>query len=576
MKLLDSPRRRWYLLAVLWVALIVIGVGGFLQQTAEGDLDRSRLDNVYLTLQLATLDYAGGTEALNWRLNVARFVAPMMAAGTLLQAASLVFREQFLRWRLRFFRSHIVICGLGAAGSRLAITLKSAGHRVVAVEPDATARGFGVLAEHDIATFVGDPTDAAVLRAARVDRAARLVAISDGDATNVTVATAARQVVRSTRTPALRCSVHLTDAELTALLRGSDLGGDETVRLEFFNLHELAARALLTEHPPFTDAGGGPSAREVRRPHLVVLGLGQLGRSLVVAAAQQWADIGDGPLPMTLVDRFASGRWHALRLQHLALTDAVEVQCLDLDLEAPTGDTVDTFTTMLVDSPPSWIAVTFEDESLALASGLLVRRTVRRADAQVVVRTDADSGLGAVVSTPKEEESSPSAAIALFPFLDRACSPSVIEGGVREQLARAIHGDHITRAGSGAALHRPWEQLSDEERESSRRAADGIVDGLSELGFELLPLQRWGLSAKPLADKDVEHLAAREHARWKAEREAAGWRHGPARDDAAKLNPLLVGWTEAPDHAKAFNRDAIRAMPSMLARAGFELVKVHR
>ena len=41
------------------------------------------------------------------------------------------------------------------------------------------------------------------------------------------------------------------------------------------------------------------------------------------------------------------------------------------------------------------------------------------------------------------------------------------------------------------------------------------------------------------------------------------------RDDEAKKNPLLVPWDDAPDEAKDYNRDAIRTMPVMLARAGF-------
>ena len=569
MKLLDSPRRRWYLLAGLWLTLIVIGVGGFFQQSAEGNLGRSALDNLYLTLQLATLDYGGGTEALNWRLNIARFAAPVMAAGTLIQAASVVFREQFSHWRLRFNRGHVVICGLGAAGARLALTLAAEGHRVIGVEANPASPGLAKLKERDIPTLVGDATDAQVLRTARVDRASRVVALTKTDAMNVTVATAVAAIPRSTSRTALRCSVHLTNADLTGLLRGSDLGGTSLVRTEFFNLHERAARALLAEHPVLgASAGDGVGSAA----HVVVLGLGQLGRSVVVAAAQQWAATGNRPLAMTLVDRVASGRWHALRLQHPALPGAVDVRCLDLDLGAPSGEAVDTFTAMLADQPPSLVVVTFEDESLALANGLFVHRAVRASAARVVVRTDADSGLGKVMDPLGDDDSF--AGLALFPFLDHACSPSILEGGVREELARSLHTDHVATTGAGAGLHQTWDQLSDEERESSRHAADGVIDGLADLGYELLPLRQWGARPNPLSHAEVEQLAAREHDRWKAEREADGWRYGPTRDDAAKHNPLLVAWADVPDEAKTYNRESIQAMPARLARAGFELARL--
>src|SRR5690606_17630278 len=69
-KALQSDRRRGYLLAACWVLLIVLGMGGYMEQSEAADLDRTGLDNLYLTVQLATLDYDGGDEAVNWRLQI--------------------------------------------------------------------------------------------------------------------------------------------------------------------------------------------------------------------------------------------------------------------------------------------------------------------------------------------------------------------------------------------------------------------------------------------------------------------------------------------------------------------------
>src|SRR5690606_26999445 len=124
-----------------WLVLLVLGVTGFVQQSRALDLDNSFLDHLYFTLQLAMLDYKGATSDINWRLEVARFAAPVLAAGTLVQSASVVFREQFSRWRVRFARGHTVVTGLGPAGTRLAAALAGAGRRVVAVHPDPAAPG---------------------------------------------------------------------------------------------------------------------------------------------------------------------------------------------------------------------------------------------------------------------------------------------------------------------------------------------------------------------------------------------------------------------------------------------------
>src|SRR5688572_30840535 len=136
MKLRWSSRQRWWLLAAGWLVLLVLGVGGFVEQSDELDLDLSFFDHLYFTLQLAALEFKGANQAINWRLQIVRFAAPLMAAGTLLQSASVVFRDQFIRWRAGRARDHTIVCGLDAVGARLVESLAADGRTVVAVEPD--------------------------------------------------------------------------------------------------------------------------------------------------------------------------------------------------------------------------------------------------------------------------------------------------------------------------------------------------------------------------------------------------------------------------------------------------------
>jgi hypothetical protein len=148
---------------------------------------------------------------------------------------------------------------------------------------------------------------------------------------------------------------------------------------------------------------------------------------------------------------------------------------------------------------------------------------------------------------------------------------------VREQLAQAMHQAYLANEtvddGTASSLRRPWEELDDEQRDPSRRRVDGIIAALDTIDCELAPLRRWGAPETVLTDGEIEQLAAFEHRRWFDDRVAAGWVHGETRDDVRKRNPLLLPWEELPQKVREMNVRTAVALPSMLARAGFEPVR---
>jgi hypothetical protein len=147
----------------------------------------------------------------------------------------------------------------------------------------------------------------------------------------------------------------------------------------------------------------------------------------------------------------------------------------------------------------------------------------------------------------------------------------------REQLARAIHERHRRdRAAAGETqpsnpLLAPWEELSEEQRELSRSSADHVAVKLALIGRTVAPAS----SAAPIArftDQELERLAELEHERWCEERRRLGWQPGAARDDAARVHPDLVPWSELPDDRREIDRDHVRAIPGLLADVGLRIV----
>jgi hypothetical protein len=59
-----------------------------------------------------------------------------------------------------------------------------------------------------------------------------------------------------------------------------------------------------------------------------------------------------------------------------------------------------------------------------------------------------------------------------------------------------------------------------------------------------------------------------------ASKREAGWRHGSETDKKQKVHEALLPWDELPDDQKDKDRTLVRAIPRILARAGYTVVKL--
>jgi hypothetical protein len=119
-----------------------------------------------------------------------------------------------------------------------------------------------------------------LLRKAGVARARYLFALCGDDGVNAEVAVRAAQLLGPSPGAPLTCVLHIFDRQLCALLRERELdaGSAGRLRLEFFNMFDLGARVLLEENPLAAPSPENAAAGN----HLVIVGLGRLGESLLV------------------------------------------------------------------------------------------------------------------------------------------------------------------------------------------------------------------------------------------------------------------------------------------------------
>jgi hypothetical protein len=133
--------RLWGLfVAFAAVAAFVLGVRGF-KSYYEVHLDHTEPtagDIIYRTLQLFSFGCESLSRPIPWQLETARFLAGFVELSAVVAALLKIFHDRLKQLRLRFYRNHTVVCGLGPGEVELVTDLRNHGKRVVVIESQAS------------------------------------------------------------------------------------------------------------------------------------------------------------------------------------------------------------------------------------------------------------------------------------------------------------------------------------------------------------------------------------------------------------------------------------------------------
>jgi len=573
-----SGRPRWRASRpTLWLVLAALafslGIIGYLDLPNE---HYNVIDASYRSVQLFAL--GGAVEPpVPWELQVARILAPLLVGYAAIRGILSLFRDQAQLWWIRTtFRDHVVIAGLSEGGARLALAFAAAGARVVVLEADPNSRLLGGSRSRGLRVLIGDASDPLILLNARADRARYLIAICGDDGANVDVAMAASRVAHERHHGVLSAFVHIGSPALWRALKAQVLAtADEPeFRLECFNVPVTAARMLLERYPPFDSE----EAKGQTRPHVCVIGDGEFAQQLVIRAASLWwfeRSVAE-PLRMTIAGPQATEVQRSLVNRYPELERLVEMDARPAELERLAPVLAD-----IADPGSTRLYVALENESDTLAAALGVHGSPETQSLKIVVAVADEHG--GLAGTLRSQTRSAGGPLVPFGILDAALSPELVLRGVNELLARAKHESYATAESAkdtGAPLPNRsllrWDELPESLKESNRRFADGIAAALDEAGCVIVPapLASPGEDGFAFTPEDVEQLARREHERWTRDLARDGWRLTAGEKDAErKLHPLLVPWNELDEEERQKDREAVRAIPLLLRRVGFDLYR---
>jgi hypothetical protein len=568
----STPARAWTYQVGVWLFLVAVtlclGATGFVLVVAETQAPVYLPDVLYNSMQLFFLQFTQTTSPLPWQLEVARWMAPLLAGYAIYKGLESVLRDRFQRLKVMLrYHDHVILCGLGRRALRLATAYRRQGRQVVVIEKDSTHPMIDICRHRGLAVLVGDATSPLTLRQAQLTKAERLIALGP-DLSNLEIAFQAERVLAQLSPPprAIPCFVHVEDSVVCRNLRDAEAGRHRSLVVrEYFNIDEIAARTLVTwERCPAFPKETGSSW------HLVVVGLGPTGLALVIEAARLWSGrqaADRGQLRITAVDGQASDRLASLSNRFPWTKETCTLNPRNLEEHDPDFEAC-AFLAASGVPPPDRVYVVSQDEGAALRAAVLIwqHRHASGEDYPIVLRTVSNLGIARLL--PGADHDDLSASIGVFSLLDHALSPDLLIPSF-ELLARAIHERYLAqRRSQGVEMRsrpamRPWDELAEFYRDSNRQQAASLPRTLRLDGrrrYDIVQAYRKGGDPFVFPPEDLERIARNEHERFLDERKRTEPGH-----------PDLVSWDDLPEPSRETARQQIREWPQVLASVDLTL-----
>jgi hypothetical protein len=523
------------------------------------------------------LDFDSTISNLNLKLELARWLAPIISAITAANVFIAIFSEQSQLLKLRFLRNHIIICGLGNKGLLLSLKFKDYGYNVVVIELDEENDNIKECRNKRIPVLNGNAMAPYILNRAGIKKASYLFSVCGQDNINAEIAFVARESLTGKKSKPLTCVVHITDPQLCRLIKEREFETEKnnTSRLEFLNLFDQAAKALINFFPPFADRKGLQSLP----PHLLIVGAGSMGESLVVHTAKEWTELrgkAHKKFKISIVDKSAEKKQKLFYLRYPRLKETCEINPLEMDIDSPQFEEGKFLFSSIGECNLTIIYICFDNESFALSTALTLHQRLRKHDIPIVVRMNNETGLADLI----KGETHGLSRLHGFGLLDRVLVPELLLMGTHEILAQAIHEEYLqdqlakgeTQKSNPSLVS--WDELPETLKDSNRRQAGLLGVKLNKIGCYIVPMTDWNAEPIEFDSEEIEKMAVMEHEDWVEERKRDGWEYTPGQKDIKKKkSPFLVPWEELPEEEKEKDRNPVRKMPDFLAKAGFQIYR---
>jgi len=571
---------KWIIFFISFIIVFILGFWGFLIAFKNRPEQKTYLDLAYHTLQLYRTQSGAIVSVDSWQLEWARFLAPvLMISGILL--ILLIFFDYIKKFKLHFFtRGHVVVCGMGYVGPKIAEYFLQKRKTVVIIEKDDKNPELELFRHKGAVIYIGDATKRILLDKAQIHKARHIFAVTGNDALNSEIAVKCHEMTKGRIKHHLTCHVHIVDSYLCNLLRNqvrTAVSPDPNVqfRWEFFNIYQIAGHCIQKFCPLFPEISVPPDT------NIMIIGIGRMGKTLVSRSARRWKELYGNTgkkITYSVLDRDAQAQIRLLQLQYPSITNYCEFKCVNLDLTSPDFIEGKYLNNLQNEKKISKIFICIDDSSVALSAALTLHRQIHDQNVCIIVRTIDIIGFATIFSALKATCVGLSN-IFTFPIVSCDCCRDFIVMENRDILGKVIHTNYIAhKIKSGGdpvkdPAMKPWEELSESLKESNRQQADHLFEKIQKIGCFVSLASDWEEDLFDFTNEEIEFLAEVEHDRWMKDRLLDGWTYGDKRDIDQKKSPYLVPYGSLPEEIKDYDRESIRNIPMILSRIDMKIFR---
>lgn len=552
-------RKMKWLLPLLILLTLGLGMIGFYQYDLLTNTTPYWLSNLYLSIQLFVLESGGQPGPLPLTLEIARFVAPSLTAGGIFLALWEPFNQSYRLFRLRFWKNHIIICGLSRKAELLILDhLKHDGilSRIVVIESNSEHGSISQLRKKGVIVLEGNALDEEMLHKANILKARVLLILTNDEKINIHIAQKATQIYN--QYPAallpnniLQVILHIDDFYTMNVFKEFHekavpddikfLKGGSKMDYHVFSIYQLGAIFMIDNFCPDKyvelNSDADPPA------HLLIMGDNLAAQYLILEAAQMCHFANLKKTRITVVAEDASAIASKMNSFYPFLDKTVDVAYIHTDsfFKHPCPVPCDELSVCFVSLDDDGKSVyysrklrqhLFSEGSLSKQSSL--RSFNRYADFEkstppIKVLLPRNTALVNIFKDVANELRGLN--IELLNIDDVVCNKRTIVDNRKEEdfIAKHIHYEWAKSQAARNKTHigtmqEEWDRIKDAQKDSNRLPARHLFIKLRYVKADLSDQNSGEELDFSTLDEDIwDRIARMEHNRWNAEKYISGF-----------------------------------------------------